>query len=71
MNDVTITWHKFPEDPPPALEYGRYQRYMIALDNDYVMECSWLNSKWHERHDGCSERTKQVQWWSEKPEAPE
>jgi len=70
MVEATVIWHKFPEDPPNSLEWGRYLRYMIALDSGYVLECSWLNGGWHERHDGCSERTKQVEWWSEKPSAP-
>ena len=70
MNKVTLTWHKFPDDPPPTLETGQYEKYLVALNNGYVLECSWLFGKWHERHDGCSERTEQVRWWTEKPKAP-
>lgn len=70
MIESIITWHKFPEDPPEQLEYRQYLRYMVALESGYVLECSWLDSGWHERHDGCSNITGRVIWWSEKPKAP-
>jgi len=69
MIQGTITWHRFPEERPPALCAGQYERYLVAVDAK-VTECSWLFGGWHLRHDGCSEITGLVHHWAELPKAP-
>jgi hypothetical protein len=67
--DVNVRWRPFPEDPPAPIEWGHYERHIVATESR-VFECSWLNCGWHERHDGCSDRTYAVRWWAEKPVPP-
>jgi len=74
INDVfygtSIIWRKFPDDPPPALDYGQYKSYLVALKDKRVFECSWLFGGWHTRQDGCGDRTKEVLYWCRKPKFP-
>jgi len=64
-----VVWHAWPDDPPPRLTSGQYERYLVATST-HVFECSWLFGGWHQRHDGCSEVTDQVKFWAEKPKPP-
>lgn len=68
--EVLVCWRPFPAELPDPLPWGRYARYLVALDDGQVLECSWLNGGWHERHDGCSERTLWVRYWMPRPPAP-
>ncbi len=68
--DMGIVWYKFPDVSPEELDPGQYERYLVSLKTGHVFECSWLFGGWHTRHDGCSDRTKEVQWWCKKPAAP-
>ena len=67
---VISRWREFPEEPPETLPSNQYLRYLVAYDNGWVQEVSWLGGEWHQRHDGCSEVTKSVRYWMPLPEAP-
>jgi hypothetical protein len=73
--ETVVVWRKWPEDPPPKLPQGHYERFLVytgksMYGRDMVQECSWLFEQWHLRHDGCSEVTNMVQWWCELPKPP-
>ena len=68
--NITCRWRPFPDEPPPQLESGHYVRYLVALKSESVLECSWLDGGWHQRHDGCSDVTEFVCYWMPLPEAP-
>ena len=73
LNDVCNAylnpWISVEERLPEKLEFGQYERYMVATKTGGVFECSWMFNGWHQYHDGCSER-KDITHWMEKPIHP-
>ena len=65
-----VIWREYPADPPPELTWGQYECYLVASQHGKVFEASWLFGGWHANHSGCSNITKQVEFWCEKPSAP-
>lgn len=66
-----INWKEFPKEKPTLLSWGQYERYLVIVEGlKNPIECSWLFDGWHKRHDGCSDITHLVKYFTELPKKP-